>query len=178
VRRNSEHVKKPQLHFATNKTPIESNRDRQDHLGKRGAVTPRGGRGPITCVALRGVSGRRAAGVVGDGGAAAAAGVGREVGPRLGFGGCLGGGLAGCAIGFLDRRGRGECYMERGFCPSRALRWWSGLVGGGVQEQDGGGKQRTGCSPQVATETTRGLFASASGAHQPPEREVGSASCS
>jgi len=69
------------------------------------------------------VSGRRAAGVVGDwGGVGAGAGAvgGREAGARQGFGECLAGGLAGCAIGFLDRHGEREVGGERGFCcPSR-----------------------------------------------------------
>lgn len=95
-------------------------------MGKRGAVAPRGERGPITCAALRGVSGRRAAGVVGDGGTAGA-GAGREVGARLGFGGCLAGGLAGCAIGFLDRHGERVLERERGFCSSRVSA--GGVVG-------------------------------------------------
>jgi hypothetical protein len=83
--------------------------------------------GPITCAALRGVSGRRAAGVVGDGaGACACACAGREAGARPGFGGCLAGGLAGCAIGFLDRHGERVVGRERVLPFSCTTSGWSG----------------------------------------------------
>jgi hypothetical protein len=74
------------------------------------------GKEPITCAALRGVSGRRAAGVVGGG-----AGAGRKVPARLGFGGRHAGGLAARAIGLDSSIARGRGSGVRGFCDVRGV---------------------------------------------------------
>jgi hypothetical protein len=143
--------KKTQLHFTPNKTPL-----------KETAITAeRREGGDHTCVALRvrGVSGRRAAGVVGDGGAACAV---REVGARLGFGGFLSGGLAGCAIGFPGSP-RGESATKR----KRVLPFScvSAHCAGGVE-----GRRRESRERRVGCSATR-IRLRKWGAHHPAREE-------
>jgi hypothetical protein len=109
---------------------------------------------------VRGVSGRRAAGVVGDGGAACAV---REVGARLGFGGFLSGGLAGCAIGFPGSP-RGESATKR----KRVLPFScvSAHCSGGVE-----GRRRESRERRVGCSATR-IRLRKWGAHHPAREEV------